>query len=386
MDLFKRIEFGIKAVFFAIFKVILREGKSLSQIDGSKMERVLILRPDRIGDTICSFPLIDYLLRKFPRMKLSIFASPKNISLIKTDPRFEKIFIYRRNILSDIMEVIKVRRQKYDCVIDLMADDSVTTLFISQFCSRKSPRIGVRKDRFSRYYDYNHHPGGDCQDHMIDINLNLLPAFGFDKNDADGFAPPYIDEKSETKVFEFFDELGIDSTNDFVIGMNLSARGANREWGLEKSKLFLERILREFRDAKIILITAPNKRADGDRLQTMLNNAVYQVPPNSSLIEVTVIIARLDILISPDTSLVHIARSLKKPVVGLYPEYRKVYRQWMPYRQPDGLVLSYEGDTVFGIKVDEVYSTFIGLLEKNGLISGKEESTTGDQNKSKKLG
>jgi ADP-heptose:LPS heptosyltransferase len=386
MTLFKRIEFGIKAVFFAVFKIILRKGNALSKIDAGSMEHILILRPDRIGDTVCSFPLIDHLLKNFPRMKMSIFASPKNISLIKTDPRFEKIFIYRRNILRDIKEVIKVRKQRYDCIIDLMADDSVTTLFISQFCSRRSLRIGVRKDRFSRYYDYNYHPGADCQDHMIDINLNLLPAFGLDKNDAYAFAPPYVDEKAETKAIKLFDKLEIDSTNDFVIGMNLSARGDNREWGLEKSKLFLDRIIAECGNVKVILITAPNERAKSDRLKTMLNNRVYQIPPNSSLIEVTAIIARLDILISPDTSLVHIARSLKKPVVGLYPEYRKVYRQWMPYRQPDGLVLSYEGDTVFGIQVDEVYNTFIGLLKNNGLLNRKEINTSTEQNKSKKLG
>jgi len=117
MALLKQIEFKIKESFFFIFQLFLKKGKPDIEIpNGHDLQKILILRPDRIGDTVCSFPLIDSLIESFPQLKISIFASSKNYPLIKNDPRFDKIFIYRRNIFRDIKEVFAIRREKYKCI------------------------------------------------------------------------------------------------------------------------------------------------------------------------------------------------------------------------------------------------------------------------------
>ena len=146
MNRLKPLEFKIKAAFFALFRVLLKKGRSgVAPLDGSRLRSVLFLRPDRLGDTVCSFPLIDEIHRRFPHVKIGILASDRNIALIRDDSRFDKIFIYRRSIIKDIREVRAIRGEKYDCVVDLLGDDSVTTLFLSQLCSAGKPRIGVGK-------------------------------------------------------------------------------------------------------------------------------------------------------------------------------------------------------------------------------------------------
>lgn len=364
MSRLKPLEHKIKAVFYWLFRFFFKKGTAeFNPLDGTKINKVIILRPDRIGDSICSFPLIDSLRRKFPNMKISIFASPKNFGLIKNDPRFDKIFIYRRNILLDIREVLHIRRQRYDAVIDLLGDDSVTTLVLSQLCVPGRPRLGIGKKRFAKYYDFNHHIEIGCPDHIIDINLNLLKAFGIEEVSTDGHAPPHIGRDAETLAEEFINGLRGDDPDRVLVGYNLSMRGVNRDWGFEKSRELIRRIVDDFGGVQVILISAPPDRHKGDRLIRNFNHSVTQVPANLNLIEVAAIIERLDLLISPDTSLIHIARSFKVPVIGLYPEYKKVYRQWRPYAQSNGLILSYGGDNVFNITVDQVYNEFNKMLD-----------------------
>jgi len=297
-------------------------------------------------------------------LKISIFASSKNYPLIKNDPRFDKIFIYRRNIFRDIKEVLAIRREKYQYVVDLLAADSVTTLFLSQFCSVSSKRIGLGKDKFEKYYDFNYSPEKNSVKHTIDINLKLLEAFGTSLTVANKHAPPYVDAPARQKIGNF---LKINLNNNFdrmILGFNLSARGAHRNWGFDKSIELITKILKTYENCTIVLITAPNERYKGDRLEDRFDNNVIQIPPNANLTEASALISKLNFLISPDTSLVHIARSMQIPVIGLYTAYKKVYQQWRPFNQIDGLVLSNGDDNIFSITVEQVFEEFNRMIQK----------------------
>ncbi|MBN2226474.1 MAG: glycosyltransferase family 9 protein [candidate division Zixibacteria bacterium] len=365
MNRLKPLEFRIKAAFFALFRVFLKKGRAgLTPLDGSRLRSVLFLRPDRLGDTICSFPLIDEVKRRFPQVKIGILASDRNIALIRNDPRFDKIFIYRRSIFKDIKEVGAIRKEKFGCVVDLLGDDSVTTLFLSQLCSVGRVRIGVGKKRFARYYDYNHDFTGS-HDHIITINLQLLKAFALDPAVPDGFAPPFIPDTAMQRAKDFLDSLP--DTGGVTIGINLSVRLPNRIWGYAKSKKLVEMIREKYPNSKIIILTSPPDRHKGDELQQPFADGVYQVPERLSIIEASAVIANLDLLITADTAVVHIARSFRVPVVGMYPEFSGVYRQWRPYGQEYGLVLSPGGDDIFNITPGQAFAAFETALAATGL-------------------
>lgn len=370
MKKFKSIESMTKRLAFALFRRFLKPGnRSRIPLDCARMQRILFLRPDRIGDSVTSFPLFDALKSAYPHFRLSVLASPKNISLLADDPRFERVYNYRRSFFRDLKLVWAIRREQYGCVVDLLADDSVTCLFLSQLCSAGSPRIGVRKRRFARFYDFTFHPGDDSELHMIDINLRLLEPFGI-KDTHLGYAPPFVPRESAERAERFFLALREkDGDLAVMIGVNLSQRGPNRFWGLDKFERLIKRIREGYPSCRIILITAPSDRERGDRLQRRLDSSVVQVEPNLSLTQISAVLSRLDLLITPDTSLVHIARSFQVPVVGFYPEYKGIYRQWCPYGQPDGVVLSYGEDNIFGITVDQAFEAFERLVRTHQLVA-----------------
>ena len=73
----------------------------------------------------------------------------------------------------------------------------------------------------------------------------------------------------------------------------------------------------------------------------------------------------LDILITPDTSLVHIARLMKIPVIAVYSGHRRNYFFWRPYRQKGGAVMAENISNLHDIEAEQVIEAFFKLVEKS---------------------
>ena len=91
---------------------------------------------------------------------------------------------------------------------------------------------------------------------------------------------------------------------------------------------------------------------------------MHLVPNGLNLTEASAVISKLDVLISPDTSLVHIARALRVPVVGLYSRFQKNFLLWRPYDQDVGAVVSGNDGNIFDISVNDVFRTFVRVTKQ----------------------
>ena len=358
MEKLKPIEHKFKAFFFKVFEKTLKKGAAeFHPLEGNKIRKVLFLRPERIGDMVISLPVFDGLKESFPHIKISVLGSPKNFPLIKSDPRFDRIFIYTKNAWSDLPEFYRIRKQRFDCVVDMICDDSVTALFLSQYLAPGKPRIGVGKNKFSEYYDFNFDHRMNNTGHIIENTLKLLEAFGIDSSRVNPYAPPYMGNGSVAKAENYFSSLDDYSMNELKIGINLSAGASSRVWSNENYRQLSNEILSAYPGSRIVLFTIPSERERGNQIIGRNNSRVSLIPDKLDLTDVCAIIAGLNVLITPDTSLVHIARALKIPVVGLYTRYMKNYLLWRPYGQEVGSVISGNDHNVHDITVDQVLET-----------------------------
>ena len=360
MEKLKPLEHKIKALFFRVFERTLNKGNpDFRPINGDKIQRVLFLRPEKLGDMVISFPVFDGLKKFYPHLKISILGSPRNFPIIKNDPRFENIFMYTKNIWRDLKEFYRIRSRHFDCVVDMICDDSVTALFLSQFLAPGKPRIGVGKMKFKDYYDFNFDHRLNNTGHIIENTLKLLEAFGIDTSRVNPFASPYLSSNSKQKAQEFFDSLTQFDKHGLKIGLNLSAGSESRAWALNNYKELADRIGLAFPGSSIILFTIPSERARAVELRSSTNTKLTIIPDNLELSDVCAIIRHLDVLISPDTSLVHIARSFQVSVVGLYTRFMKNYLLWRPFGQESGSVISGNDHNIHDISADQVFESLV---------------------------
>lgn len=368
VEALKPIEHRFKAMIFKLFKLFLKEGqKEFTPIDGNAVKKVLFLRPEKIGDMVISFPVFDGLKQQFPHIKISILGSPKNRAIIKNDSRFDKIYMYMKRPFKDFATLRQMRKGKYDCVVDMIGDDSVTALFLSQLSAPGKPRIGIGKTKYQKYYDYNYAYRTNNTNHVIENTLKLLDAFGIDSTKISGYAEPCLTSEEDMFGKEYVNSLR-NSSEIKIVGYNLSAGSPTRIWAKEKSVNLIKQIQDRFPESKTVLITTPKERQRAEELQSLVEHPVEIVPDNLSLTSVSAVIKYLDILISPDTSLVHIARAFQVPVVGLYSRFMKNFMLWRPYGQDNGAVVSGNDDNIFDITVEQVIKTFSGLMNEPGKV------------------
>ena len=355
--LLKPIELKLKFWLADASRLLLRRGRpDLGILDGRQMERVLFLRIDKIGDMVITFPAIDALKEHFPHLRISILGSPTNWPLIADDPRFDEIFLYRKSP-RDLQTIANLRSGGFDCVLDTMCNDSVTTLLLTQMIAGAAPRVGLAKKKHRPYYDYSYSAldgRGLCVtgEHIMDDTLHLLDPFGIDLGTVDRYRPPHITPAATERVSAFLGTIGASSC-DLLLGFNLSAGKVTSFWPLEKVVAVCRAVLDLRAGAAFILSTAPQDREGGAYVQREVGGRCYHAPA-FNLIEACALVSRLDLLISPDTSMIHIARSFRVPVVGLYNrnEWNTVW--WGPYRQPGGIVTSDDEDSAYRITVDQV--------------------------------
>lgn len=364
----KSLEHGFKWLFFAIWQLFLKKGRdSFDIVDPTKIKRVLLIRPDRLGDMVVSLPVFHNLKKLYPHLQLYLISSPRNVVVVRDDENITENFLYTKHIFKDIATVRKIRRLDVDAIVDLICDDSVTTLLLSQYCSGRAWRIGRDKNRHGRFYDFNYHYKPDDKTHILDCTLKLLSAFGIDTDHAETYVPPTIKKEHFDKADKFLESLDGNPAGA-VIGLNISAGRPTRVWPHENNIELLERLLKMYPSNHFVISSDPSERKRAVALAGKFSSRVDPLPEGISLLEVSAIISRLKMLITPDTSLVHIARSFNIPTVSLIPHYRKSLTTWPPYNQKNGAVASENDYNIFDIKVDKVLETVKNILAPGDTI------------------
>ena len=357
----KSLEHGFKRFFFFLSRVYLRKGRGdFGVIDPRRIEKVLFIRPEKLGDMVISLPVFHNLKKMHPHLQLFTICSPRNVAVIRDNRNIAANFLYTKNILHDLAMIRRVRRLGADVVVDMVGDDSVTSLFLTQYASPGARRIGLGKRRHRLYYDFNYEYRTEDEAHVIDNTLKLLTAFGIATDDAERYVPPTIPETSRRTAERFITSLDGQAPGG-IIGINISAGRPTRVWPEGKTHDLIRRLLAVYPTCRIVISSDPQDRARAETMTEPYGKRVDPVPPGLGLLDVAAIISRMRMLVTPDTSLVHIARSFQVPVVGLYTRFQKNFKLWRPYGQKTGAVISGNDYNIFDITVDEVVNAAVTL-------------------------
>jgi len=369
----KHIEHSFKRILRFPFKWLLKGGDpSKLPIDPSKINSILILRPDKMGDMISSVPVMHALKKELPHIRLEVIASPANKELIVNDPLIDEIHIYSKNILYDLPLIGRLKKKRFDVVYDPLTHDSVTGLLLSKLIGNKSVLVASRKLKYQKYYDYCLPYLPDGHDHNFDNGLLIFNLFEINPDTIDPFHSVFIPDNSKEKASRFFEKLPGDS--GLIIGINISAGSPTRTLSIGKYTTIINMLADKYQHCRFIIICTMNHREEANELINNSHGKCFLISENLSLLDVCAILAHLDFLISPDTSLVHIGRLKKIPVVGLYSGHRRNFYFWRPYRQEYGAVVAKNIQNLFDIEPKQVVDEFERLYNStdHAIVSNTE--------------
>ena len=312
------------------------------------LNSVAILAQEKLGDCVLLTPLIRNLRRAFPDLEIHLIAfSRASASFFMNDPQVTAVHLAKKQPRRYFREVLA---REFDLLFNTK-DHPSTHFLLQSALIRARFKAGHRnpfhEGLYDRLLDLEFHS------HMALKNCALLPLLGVDV-DTEACRPslPATSVSEELAAF-----LG-DIATDAPIGINISAGEPNRMWTEAKWQALLD----SFPGERFVLLSGPDDLDAKRRLEKQCPNAVAS-PPTRSLYEASRIVSRLRLLVTPDTSMVHVASSTGTPVAGLYREAPQDISRFGPYAIPFEIVISPTGE-VSGIEPENVAEAMRRLMTR----------------------
>ncbi|NTW50122.1 MAG: glycosyltransferase family 9 protein [Chlorobiales bacterium] len=288
-----------------------------------ELRSIVILAQEKIGDAILLTPLIKNLRHSFPHVKIHVMAFGPIYEFFERDPNVDVVYQVKGRARAFLAEARKVR---FDVLFNTKDHPSWTFLMHGGLL-RARYKVGI--DHPNHRGLFNHLIRLEFQQHIVDKNCALLKYLGakFTEEDCRPYIPPYTASEDVRKFVR-------ENSGKSLIGINLSAGEPAREWPIEKWIGLLEKVKQP-----IVVFAMPDRQSEKERLESLFDY-VLKSPPTKSIYDVAAIIQTLVLLVSPDTSLIHIASCYKRLVVGLYRADVIHRTRFAPYRIPNCQVVS----------------------------------------------
>ena len=352
----KRLEQWWKKLWIRVLVRLMRRPSAGERPDwAARSQRVLFLRHDRAGDMIVSTGVMRAIARSHPTIVMDVFASPANAAILRSAPYVRETIVFDRKKLSSYLPTcLRLRRARYDAVIDCMVTaPSVTTLLLI-LASGARFRIGIA----GRGNDaaFNIAVPGDARPdaHMVDLLAALAAAFDVDPNTIE--RRPTIDLTDDEFVrAETVWGAPVDARRVLV---NISAGGADRRWPDDNFVAVIEHVHAREPGAVVRIIAAPTEQTDAEAIAKRAGATVVRTP---SIRDALALVATADLVLSPDTSIVHAASAFRTPCVAMYRKGSP--DRWRLYDTPGANVENIER-TLVTLPLDRVLSAIDEQLDR----------------------
>jgi ADP-heptose:LPS heptosyltransferase len=354
----KRFEIHLRRFLICALGFFVSRRNRLSNTIDINSSKILFIRQDRIGDVLVSTPIFTSVKTHYPSAIVDVLLSENNHFVLMNDSLVRKRWIYQKKIGKVISLARSLRKEKYDFAVDMMDNPSVTSTFL---CLLSGARwnVGIVKDN-NYVYDIKVPMLSRSETHIVDRIAQLLIPFHIDPT-AENLSIRYSTSPESDDFVEVFLSAN-QLTKHQLIGINISAGGEARFWGIKNYRALLSFMTEKYPDLYQILLYEPAYKEKATKIVEGNKNVILS-PLTQTFDQFAAFIKRLSFLVSPDTSAVHLASAFNIPSVVLYVQSDKALRIWEPYGADYEVVVT-DVDDLSTIPVTSVESALKKLIDR----------------------
>jgi heptosyltransferase-2 len=304
-------------------------------IEPASIKKILVIRPDAIGDLLLATPALAALRQKFPEAHIALMVRPYNQFVIKNNPDIDEVIVddlYDRFHFGHKVSwkqyrawADRLRAEKFDVMINLAGDFAYA---LTAFMAGIPYRIGDR-GRVAYSWLYNIKVNQRLNSwalHEVEHNFELLEPLGIDRRSA-GKCRIFPDKDKLEAAAKLIGESGLAGKK--LIGVNVGTSGTNKAWALGNFVKLIELLAAKYR-TKIILVGGPKENELNKQIMPELRESAINL--GGLPVELFIaLLGQLDLYIANDTGPTHLAAALDVPSVILYTSKYQQPARWAPW-------------------------------------------------------
>jgi ADP-heptose:LPS heptosyltransferase len=311
----------IDKIFFCIFSLKKRKKK----FSFEKINKILLIRLDQIGDVLLTTPAVSTIRKAFPKQaKIYYLLSERTKDIIEQNPNVDELITYQacwfwKNTKFNLKEFIRlikrIRKEEFDLGIDFRGDfRNILIMWLGKVRYKVSYGItggGFLLDLLVEYKTNNIR----WIKHEVDRNLDLVKALGINQKKADinKNLSLYLRDEDIEFADKFFKEKDI-KKEDKIIGIHPGSLRPAKQWNPAKFARLINKLIEE--KFKVILFSGPN---DKDTIEKIRKNTRFEpiIAPQVNLKKFAALLKKINLLVCVNSAALHIGSALgiKKVVI-----------------------------------------------------------------------
>lgn len=287
-------------------------------------KKILVIQLRRIGDALMTTPALEVLRNNFPDAKIDFLAEPPTDQVVKNNPFIDEVIVYDKK--HPIKEIFKIRKRKYDIVIDFLSNPRTAML-----TKLSGAKIRAGNKEVSCNWGYN-----------LKLTQDNAPEYSAHqkiwrlKNLGINLPEDYPNPLFKTEPVDI--ETGFNK-DDFIIGFAPLSRRMTREWPATKFKELAKLLQKEF-NAKILVFWGPDELERAKKVVEGIEEFAKVSPPTKNLNELANLMTKCKLIITNCNGPKHLALANGVKTLTLY--FSSNPWNWTPRNNPNHQIIRIE--------------------------------------------
>jgi heptosyltransferase-2 len=297
--------------------------------------KILVIRPDAIGDMVTATPALAALRGKFPQAEIVVWGRRYNRPVIENNPDIDRI------IEDDLYPLIRehrpiglsrywrwvnlIRRERFDVAINFGGEFPYALII---FLAGVRCRIGD-KGRVLYRWLYNKpvlQRFNSWAIHEVEHHFELLAPLGI-KLKPDTKLKVIPSDASVQAGKKLLAEQGL--LGKPLIAVNIGTSGSDKPWAIERFRDLIKLVAAQYQ-TKVIVLGGPNEKALIDRIAPQIADQAV-VLLDLSLADLIGLLSLMQVYVANNTGPAHLAAALQVPSVILYTSKFQKPGRWAPW-------------------------------------------------------
>lgn len=301
------------------------------------VRRVLAVRLDNIGDVIMLGPALRTLKKTLPEIHLTLMCSPAGSQAAPLLPWIDEVVVYRP-VWQDISQSKSIEPQREQSLIETLRQRNFdAALIFTSFSQSPHPpamicyfagipiRVGQSKEFGGKILSDAVKSIPD-EIHQVERNLFLLESIGI--YPSDDHIELHVSEEIQQKTDRLLQAAGLDPYSPFIVvapGASCSAR----QYEIKRLSAAVSELRRKTTLPIVVVGSRKERELESPLLETGGSSKIVSLVGKTSVPELAAVIRRCSVVVSNNSSPLHIADAFEKPIVVLY-SGTDFEEQWRP--------------------------------------------------------